>query len=88
MRRNGTLKQYAGDARRTRTAAVKRARVEQAFQATVLGAYNVAVSQQRKRWAVSDARRANRSLVQYLKYIRAKTPVGKSRLNIAKGLGL
>lgn len=67
MRTNGTLKQFAGDARRTRTAAMKRARMEQQFQATTLGAYCTDISQRRLRWAVRDARRANRSLVRLLK---------------------
>lgn len=63
MRTKGTLAQFRGDAKRTRTAAMRRAREEQAFQGTNLGKFCTEISQKRLRWAVKDARRANRLVV-------------------------
>lgn len=70
MRTNGTLAQYAGDAKRSRAAAMRRARQEQAFQADVKrigGNHDTAleVSQKKMRWAIRDARRYNRMAIRY-----------------------
>lgn len=70
MRRNGTLKQYAGDAKRTRTAAMNRAREAQKFIAELGANYSTDIAKRRLHWAVKDARRANRQLVRLLKNIR------------------